>query len=81
MSWWVKDEFRKAQERERREGRDVVIPILLDRFLLDEWSDGLATDLRSRKAANLANWAGGDPRTMAELGLLIAALERQSALR
>jgi uncharacterized protein YjbI with pentapeptide repeats len=80
MSWWVKDEFRKAQERERRENRDVVIPILLDRFLLDEWSDGLATDLRSRKAANLVAWASGDSRTMAELGLLVGALESSHAV-
>ncbi len=55
-SWWVKDEIRKAQERERREGRDIIIPLMVDRYLLDGWEDGLAADLRSRLAADFTGW-------------------------
>ena len=55
-SWWVKDEIRKAQERERRDGRDIIIPLMVDRYLLDRWEDGLATDLRSRLAADFTGW-------------------------
>ena len=34
-NWWVKDETRKAQERERRDGRDIIILLMVDRYLLD----------------------------------------------
>ncbi len=55
-SWWVKDEIRKAQERERRDGRDIIIPLMVDRYLLDGWEDGLAADLRTRLAADFTGW-------------------------
>ncbi len=55
-SWWVKDEIRKAMERERREDRDIIIPLMVDRYLLDGWEDGLAADLRSRLAADFTGW-------------------------
>ena len=55
-SWWVKDEIRKAQERERRDGCDIIIPLLVGRYLLDGWEDGLAADLRSRLAADFTGW-------------------------
>ena len=55
-SWWVKDEIRKAIERERRDGRDIVIPLMLDRYLVDEWQDGLASDVRSRFAPDFGGW-------------------------
>ena len=51
-SWWVKDEIRKAMERERRDGRDIIIPMMVDHYLLEGWEDGLAADLRSRLAAD-----------------------------
>lgn len=59
-SWWVKDEIRKAMERERQEARDIIIPILLDRCLLDNWEDGLAADLRSRFAPDFSEPARFD---------------------
>jgi uncharacterized protein YjbI with pentapeptide repeats len=55
-SWWVKDEIRKAIERERKERRDLIVPVLLDDYLLDGWNDGLAAEIRSRLAANVAGW-------------------------
>lgn len=34
-SWWVTDEIRKAMERERRDGSDIIIPLMVNRYLLD----------------------------------------------
>ena len=55
-SWWVKDEIRKALERERHDGRDIIIPLMIDRYLPDGWEDGMAADLRSRLAADFTGW-------------------------
>jgi hypothetical protein len=73
-SWWVRDEIRKAQTRERREKRDVIIPILLDRHLLDGWEDGLASDLTSRYALDFTGWDRSDGRLEAQLEKLVKAL-------
>lgn len=54
-SWWVQDEITKALEKERRDGRDIIIPLLLDRYLLDEWDHGLASQVRSRLAADFTD--------------------------
>ena len=55
-SWWVKDEIRKAQEKERRESSTIIVPVMLDSYLLEGWSDGLAADLRSRLAVDFTAW-------------------------
>ncbi len=54
-SWWVKDEIRKAQVRERKEDRLIIIPLNLDDYLF-EWKDGLESDLTSRLAADFTGW-------------------------
>ena len=55
-SKWVIDELRVAQEEEQRVGHPIIIPIMLDRFLLDGWVDSLAVDLRSRVAVDFLDW-------------------------
>jgi len=55
-SRWVKDEIRKAHEREHQLDRNIIIPLNLDGYLLAGWEDGLAADLRSRLAADFTNW-------------------------
>jgi hypothetical protein len=55
-SWWVKDEIRKAQEGERNDGCQIILPLLLDDHLLAEWDDGLASDISSRLAADFRRW-------------------------
>jgi uncharacterized protein YjbI with pentapeptide repeats len=55
-SWWVKDEVRKAHERERKLGFDIIVPVNLDGYLLKGWEDGLAADVRSRVAADFTDW-------------------------
>jgi hypothetical protein len=60
-SWWVKDEIRMAEELERRPNSELrILPILLDNYLLKEWRDGLAADLRSRLGLDFSNWARAD---------------------
>jgi TIR domain len=61
-SWWVNDEIDKALEKERvlQKERDTkvqtIIPITLDRFLLEDWQDGRAATLRKRKVADFIGW-------------------------
>ncbi len=73
-SWWVKDELRKAQERERRERRDIIIPLMVDRYLLDAWDDGLAADLRSRLAADFTGWESDNAKFEAKFERVVKAL-------
>lgn len=62
-SWWVDNEitqaFAKEQELQRDRGEKVlcVIPLDLDGFLF-EWTDGKATKLRERVAANFTDRRG-----------------------
>ncbi len=78
-SWWVKDEIRKAQERERRDGRDIIIPLMVDRYLLDGWEDGLAADLRSRLAADFTGWEHDNAEFEGQLERVIKALRANEA--
>jgi hypothetical protein len=73
-SWWVKDEMRKAIERERKEERNVIVPVMLDHYLLDEWNDGLAAEIRSRLAADLAGWETSHERFQAGFERIVSAL-------
>ncbi len=73
-SWWVKDEIRKAQERERKEDRDIIIPLMVDRYLLDGWEDGLAADLRSRLAADFTGWERDNAKFEEQFERVVKAL-------
>lgn len=73
-SWWVKDEIRKALERERKEKRDLIVPVMLDHYLLDGWNDGLASEIRSRLAANLAGWESQHALLEKGVAQIVAAL-------
>lgn len=74
QSWWVKDEIRKAIERERQEKRAMIIPLMLDRYFLDDWNDGLAAELRSRLAADFSGWSADVSVFQRELERVVAAL-------
>ena len=75
-SWWVQDEIRKVQEVERQPPQALrIVPILLDRYLLDGWNDGMASDLRSRLGLDFTSWnINGGSQT--ELSRLIDALTK-----
>jgi|SRR5271165_1279567 len=73
-SWWVKDEIRKAQERERNERRDIIIPLNLDDYLLQRWVDGLASDLKSRFAPDFSGWESNPGKFTKALDSVVGAL-------
>lgn len=79
-SWWVNDEIRKAQERERRDGRDIIIPLMLDGYLLNEWENGLAADLRSRLAADFRGWENDSAMFECEFERVIEALRTSGSV-
>ena len=80
-SWWVKDEIRKAMERERRDGRDIIIPLMVDRYLLDGWEDGLAADLRSRLAADFTGWEHDNTKFEEQFERVVRALRTDDGKR
>lgn len=78
-SWWVKDEIRKAQDRERKEKRDIIIPLNLDGYLLEEWDDGLASDLTSRLAADFTGWEHDNAKFKEQFEAVVRALRADEA--
>ena len=73
----LQDELRKAQKLERKGKHHLrIIPLLLDGYLLDEWNDGLASDLRSRLGVEFKNW-DAQANFEAQIGRLLQALERK----
>ena len=76
QSWWVKDEIRKAQERERKEDRNIIIPLNLDGYLF-EWQDGLASDLTSRLAADFTGWRDDPSKFDTEFERVVDALRAE----
>lgn len=79
-SWWVKDEILKAIERERRAATDVIVPIDLDGFLLNEWEDGLAATIRARSAADFTGWDRDNTVFERQLRRLVTALKPKRSL-
>ncbi len=77
----VKDEIRKAHERERRDGRDIIIPLMVDRYLLDGWEDGLAADLRSRLAADFTGWEHDNAKFEEQFERVVKALRTDERTR
>jgi hypothetical protein len=74
-SFLVHDEIRKAHEIERRTRELRIIPLLLDDYLLDRWTDGLASDIRSRSAVDFRAWEDPAQRDRA-LQRVLRALAR-----
>lgn len=72
-SWWVKDEIRKAQARERKEDRLIIIPLNLDGYLF-QWNDGLADDIRSRLAADFTGWEHDNAKFEEQFERVVKAL-------
>ena len=75
-SWWVRDEIRKAQERERKEGRLIIVPLDLDGYLF-EWKDGLASDLTSRLAPRFTGWESDNDKFEERFERVVQALKTE----
>lgn len=76
-SWWVKDEIDKALERERREGRDIIIPLNLDSYVLEGWVSGTATAVRSRLAADFTGWRTDNAKFEEQFERVVKALRTE----
>jgi len=74
-SWWVKDEIEKALERERQEERDIIIPVMLDSYLLDGWDSGQASTVRERLAADFTGWEQDNSIFGAQFEKVVQALK------
>lgn len=77
----MKDEIRKAQERERRDGREIIIPLMVFRYLLDGWEDGMAADLRSRLAADFTGWEHDNAKFEEQFERVVKALRMDDPVR
>jgi len=61
-SWWVDSEidriFQKERElfRARQKKVQALIPLMLDDFMLSEWSSGKAQEVKTRIAADFRGW-------------------------
>ncbi len=73
-SWWVREEIEKALERERREDRDIIIPLNLDGYLLDGWESEQASTIRSRLAADFTGWGYDSAKFDEQLEKVVRAL-------
>ena len=74
-STWVDDEIAAATERERKEGRDILIPLNLDGYLFDGWESGRAPRIRERLAADFRNWKRNADKFEREFQKVVKALQ------
>lgn len=79
-SWWVKDEIRKAQDKEREEDHLIIIPLNLDGYLF-EWNDGLASDLTSRLASDFTGWEHDNAKFEEQFEQVVRALRIEKGAR
>ena len=84
-SWWGRNEVKQAFEKERRilnqlgKRVHVLIPLLLDRYLLDgKWDDGNASEVRSRCVLDFAGWEKDTSTFHSKVTKLICILRREA---
>ena len=71
MYCWCADH---GSKRRRNDGQDIIIPLMVDRYLLDGWEDGLAADLRSRLAVDLTGWEHDNTKFEEQFDRVVKAL-------
>jgi hypothetical protein len=81
-SWWVDSEVTSIFEKERQLSEaakrklSVVIPVMLDDYLTDEWKGPKAPELRSRLATDFKQWQD-EKHFAASFEMLLRALRTQ----
>jgi uncharacterized protein YjbI with pentapeptide repeats len=80
-SAWVDEEIATARERERSEGKRIIIPLNLDGYLLDEmaYRGPHSALLRRRLAADFTGWASDNAKFEASFEAVMRALEAEEA--
>jgi hypothetical protein len=86
-SWWVENEiqiaFEKEQQLRKQRGQDVLalIPLNLDGYLFDGWESGMATQIKSRLAADFTGWETDNSKFESEFEKLVKALRADAGGR
>jgi hypothetical protein len=87
LSWWVDNEIDEAFQKERElfkaRGKKVMvlIPIDLDGYLFEAWSNGKAQQVKSRLAANFQGWTAAPSFFDQTFQGLLRALRIDSGVR
>lgn len=84
-SWWVENEIQIAFDKEQKLWKErgvetlVLVPLDLDGFLFrKEWQSGMATQIRSRLAANFTAWENDHYNFEKQVELLVRSLRANS---
>jgi hypothetical protein len=79
-SWWVDNEIGKAFAKEQALMKDskskilVLIPLNLDGYVFDQWTNGKASQVRERLAADFRGWKRSHSKFEEQVEKLIRAL-------
>jgi TIR domain len=87
LSWWVDNEIDEAFQKERElfkaRGQKVLVlvPIDLDGYLFEAWSNGKAQQVKSRLAANFQGWTAAPSLFDQTFQSLLLALRTDPGVR
>jgi uncharacterized protein YjbI with pentapeptide repeats len=80
-SSWVEDEISMAIEQERQQRRLVLIPLLLDNYLLKGRPGGHAIRIRERLAADFTGWEHSNTKFEEQCERIVRALRAEKDTR
>ncbi|MEM9385471.1 MAG: toll/interleukin-1 receptor domain-containing protein [Pseudomonadota bacterium] len=76
QSTWVNSELTTSFDEEARRGEHIILPVLLDDYLLKDYIGAFAAELRDRHAADFREWACDPECFSSEVNRLLAALRQ-----
>lgn len=79
-SWWVNDELEKTLAKERRERRDILIPLDLDGYL-HQWDGPWASQVQARYAPSFDGWETDNDVFEKQFEKVVEALRADDGIR